>query len=91
MFFENHCYTTLDTSLKPTTITYLDHLPEGSKDIIPDDLAQFRDLDNPNEWEEFSGLLEKSVYPPLVIEGRGIRLHDILNKIGPIKDLNLET
>ena len=31
MFFENHCSTTLDTSLKPNAITYLDHLPEGSK------------------------------------------------------------
>ena len=32
MFFENHCSTTLDTSLKPNAVTYLDHLPEDSKE-----------------------------------------------------------
>jgi len=90
MFFENHCSTTLDTSLKPNAITYLDHLPEGSKEIIPDDLPQFRDLDKPDQWEEFEALLEKTVSPSSVRGGNGIRLHNMLEKIGSIEVLNLE-
>ena len=60
MFFENYCSTTLDTYLKPNAITYLDHLPEGSKEIIPSDMPQFRDLDKPEQREEFAVLLEKT-------------------------------
>ena len=90
MFFENHCSTTLDTSLKPNAITYLDHLPKGSKEIIPSDLPQFRDLDKPDQWEEFAALLEKTASPSSVIEGKGIRLYNILEKIGHIQVLNLE-
>ena len=90
MFFENHCSTTLDTSLKPNAITYLDHLPEGSKEIIPTDLPQFRDLDKPDQWEEFSALLEKTAHPSSASEGKGLRLHNILEKIGYIEVLNLE-
>ena len=89
MFFENHCSTTLDTSLKPNAITYLDHLPEGSKEIIPTDLPQFRDLDKPDQWEEFTALLEKTAYPSSAREGKGLRLHNILEKIGYIEVLNL--
>ena len=90
MFFENHCSTTLDTSLKPNAITYLDHLPEDSKEIIPSDIPQFRDLDKPDQWEEFAALLEKTASPSSVREGKGIRLHNILGKIGYIEVLNLE-
>lgn len=60
MFFKNHCSTTLHTSLKPNAITYLDHLLKGSKEIIPGDLPQFRDLDKPDQWEEFAAMLEKT-------------------------------
>ena len=90
MFFENPCSTTLDTSLKPNAITYLDHLPEGSKEIIPSDLPQFRDLDKPDQWEEFAALLEKTASPSSVKEGIGLRLYNILEKIGHIEVLNLE-
>ena len=45
MFFENHCATMLDTSLEPNAIIYLDKLPEGTKEKIPDDLPRFRDID----------------------------------------------
>ena len=90
MFFENHCSTTLDTSLKPNAITYLDHLPEGSKEIIPSDLPQFLDLDKPDQWEEFAALLEKTASPSTVIKGKGLRLYNILDKIGHIEVLNLE-
>ena len=90
MFFENHCSTTLDTSLKPNAITYLDHLPEGSKEIIPGDLPQFRDLDMPDQWEEFAALLEKTASPSSVREGKGLRLYNILEKICHIEVLNLE-
>ena len=90
MFFENHCSTTLDTSLKPNAITYLDHLPEGSKEIIPSDLPQFRDLDKPDQWEEFADLLEKTAYPSCAKEGKGIRLFNILDKIGHIEVLGLK-
>ena len=90
MFFENHCSTTLDTSLKPNAITYLDHLPEGSKEIIPSDLPQFRDLDKPDQWEEFAALLEKTASPSSVREGKGIQLYNILEQIGHIQVLNLE-
>ena len=62
MFFENHCSTTLDTSLKPNAVTYLDHLPEDSKEIISSDIPQFRDLDKPDQWEEFADLLEKNCF-----------------------------
>ena len=57
MFFENHCSLTLDTSLKPNAITYFYHIPEGSKEIIPNDLPQFSDLDKPDQWVEFADLL----------------------------------
>ena len=90
MFFENHCSTTLDTSLKPNAVTYLDHLPEGSKEIIPSDIPQFRDLDKPDQWEEFAALLKKTAYPSSAREGRGIRLFNILDNIGHIQVLNLE-
>tara|TARA_Y100001968_G_C19383148_1_gene731389 strand:- start:180 stop:473 length:294 start_codon:yes stop_codon:yes gene_type:complete len=90
MFFENHCSTTLDTSLTPNAIIYLDHLPEDSKDIIPSDLPKFGDLDKPDQWEEFASLLEKTASPSSVKEGRGLRLYNILDKIGRIKVLNLE-
>ena len=90
MFFENPCSTTLDTSLKPNAITYLDHLPEGSKEIIPSDLPQFRDLDKPDQWEEFAALLEKTAYPSSAKERKGIRLFNILDKIGHIEVLDLE-
>ena len=90
MFFEDHCSTTLDTSLKPNAVTYLDHLPEDSKEIIPSDIPQFRDLDKPDQWEEFAALLEKTASPSSVREGKGIRLHNILDKIGHIEVLNLE-
>ena len=90
MFFENHCSTTLDTFLKPNAVTYLDHLPEGSKEIIPSELPQFGDLDKPDQWEEFAALLEKTAYPSSVKEGRGIRLTNILDKVGHIEVLNLE-
>ena len=90
MFFENHCSTTLDTSLKPNAVTYLDHLPEDSKEIIPSDIPQFRDLDKPDQWEEFATLLEKTASPSSVREGIGIRLHNILDKTGHIEVLNLE-
>ena len=90
MFFENHCSTTLDTSLKPNAITYLDHLPEGSKEIIPGDLPQFHDLDRPDQWEEFAALLEKTASPSSVIEGKGMRMYNILQKIGHIQVLNLK-
>ena len=90
MFFENHCSTTLDTSLKPNAVTYLDHLPEDSKDIISSDIHQFRDLDKPDQWEEFADLLEKTASPSSVREGKGIRLHNILDNIGHIEVLNLE-
>ena len=49
MFFENHCYTTLDTSLEPNAIIYLDHLPEVTKEKIPDDLPRFRNIDKPDQ------------------------------------------
>ena len=90
MFFENHCSTTLNTSLKPNAITYLDHMPKGSKEIIPSDLPQFRDLDKPDQWEEFATLLEKTASPSSVREGIGIRLHNILDKTGHIEVLNLK-
>ena len=90
MFFENPCSTTLDTSLKPNAITYLDHLPEGSKEIIPSDLPQFCDLDMPDQWEEFAALLETTASPSSVREGKGLRLSNILQKIGNIQVLNLE-
>ena len=90
MFFENHCSTTLDTSLKPNAVTYLDHLPEDSKDIISSDIHQFRDLDKPDQWEEFADLLEKTASPSSVREGKGIRLHNKLDNIGHIEVLNLE-
>ena len=90
MFFENHCSTTLDTSLKPNAVTYLDHLPEGSKEIIPSDIPQFRDLDKPDQWEEFAALLKKTAYASSAREGRGIRLSNILDNIGHIQVLNLE-
>ena len=90
MFFENHCSTTLDTSLKPNAVTYLDHLPEDSKEIISSDIPQFRDLDKPDQWEEFAALLEKTASPSSVREGKGIRLHNILDNIGHIEVLNLE-
>ncbi len=90
MFFKNHCSTTLDTSLEPNAIIYLDHLPEGSKELIPDDLPQFPDLDKPEQWEEFAVLLEKTASPSVVKKGRGIRLYNILDKIGHIEVLNLE-
>tara|TARA_B100001057_G_scaffold355515_1_gene357537 strand:- start:390 stop:992 length:603 start_codon:yes stop_codon:yes gene_type:complete len=90
MFFENHCETTLDTSVKPTAITYLDHLPRGSNQILPDNIPKFRDLDKPDEWEEFATLLEKTAFPSSVKEGIGIRLYDIFKKIGHIEVLNLK-
>ena len=90
MFFENHCSTTLDTSLKPNAVTYLDHLPEDSKEIIPSDIPQFRDLDKPDQWEEFAALLEKTASPSSVREGKGIRLFNILDKIGHIEVLGLK-
>ena len=90
MFFENHCSTTLDTSLKPNAVTYLDHLPEGSKEIIPTDIPQFRDPDKPDQWEEFADFLEKTAYPSSATEGKGIRLFNILDKIGHIEVLNLK-
>ena len=90
MFFENHCSTTLDTSLEPNAITYLDHLPEGSKEIISADLPQFLDLDKPDQWEGFAALLEKTNYPSSVKGDRGIRLRNILDKVGHIEVLNLE-
>ena len=90
MFFENHCSTTLDTSMDPNAIIYSDNLPEGTKEKIPDDLPRFRDIDKPDQWEEFATLLEKTAYPSSAREGRGIRLHNILEKIGDIQDLNLE-
>jgi hypothetical protein len=90
MFFENHCSTTLDTSLEPNAIIYLDHLPEGTKEKIPDDLPQFRDIDKPDQWEEFATLLEKTASPSSVREGKGLRLYNLLDKIGHIEVLNLE-
>ena len=90
MFFENHCSTTLDTSLEPNAIIYLDHLPEGTKEKIPDDLPRVRDIDNPDQWEEFVALLEKTASPSSVREGKGLRLSNILQKIGNIQVLNLE-
>ena len=90
MFFENHCLTTLDTFLKPNAIMYLDHLPKGTKEIIPNDLPQFRDLDKPEQWKKFAALLEETASPSSVKEGIGIRLYDILEKIGHIEVLNLE-
>ena len=90
MFFENHCSTTLDTSLEPNAIIYLDHLPEDTKEIIPDDLPRLRDIDKPDQWEEFATLLEKTASPSPVREGKGMRLTNILEKIGHIEVLNLE-
>ena len=90
MFFENHCSSTLDTSLKPNAITYLDHIPEGWKEIILSDLPQFRDLDKPDQWEEFADLLEKTAYPSSAKGVNGIRLFNILEKIGQIEVLDLE-
>ena len=90
MFFENHCSTTLDTSLEPNAIIYLDHLPEGTKEKIPDDLPRFLDIDKPDQWDEFATLLEKTASPSSVREGKGLRLSKILQKIGNIQVLNLE-
>ena len=90
MFFENHCYTTLDTSMEPNAIIYLDHLPEGTKEKIPDDLPRFRDIDKPDQWDEFATLLEKTASPSSVREGKGLRLYNLLDKIGHIEVLNLE-
>ena len=64
--------------------------PEDSKEIIPSDIPQFRDLDKPDQWEEFAALLEKTASPSSVREGKGIRLHNILEQIGHIQILNLE-
>ena len=90
MFFENHYFTTLDTSSKPNAITYLDHLPEDSKEIIPSDIPQFSDLDKPDQWEEFAALLEKTAYPYSAKEGKGIRLFNILDKIDHVEVLDLK-
>ena len=62
MLFENHCSTTLDTSLEPNAIIHLDHLPEGTKEKIPDDLPRFHDIGKPDQWEEFASLLERNVF-----------------------------
>ena len=90
MFFENYSSTTLDTSLKSNAVTYLDHLPEGSKEILPSEIPQFRDLDKPDQWEEFAKLLKKPAYPSSAKKGKGIRLFNILGKIGHIEVLDLE-
>ena len=76
--------------MKPNAITYLDHLPEGSREITPGDLPQFRDLDKPEQWEEFSASLEKTASPSSVREGKGIRLFKILDKIGHTQVLDLK-
>ena len=76
--------------MEPNAIIYLDHLPEGTKEKIPDDLPRFRDIDKPDQWEEFATLLEKTASPSSVREGKGLRLSKILQKIGNIQVLNLE-
>ena len=90
MFFENHCSTTLDTSMEPNAIIYLDHLPKGTKEKIPDDLPRFGDIAKPDQWDEFATLLEKTASPSSVREGKGLRLCNMLEKIGHIQVLNLE-
>ena len=62
-------------------ITYL----KAQKEIIPSDLPQFRDLDKPDQWEEFAALLRERllILPPPAKEGKGIRLQHT-GKIGYI-------
>lgn len=52
--------------------------------VIQEDLLGFLFLDKPDQWEEFAALLEKTASPSSVREGKGIRLHNILDKIGHV-------
>ena len=67
--------------MEPNAIIYLDHLPEGTKEKIPDDLPRFRDIDKPDQWEEFTSLLEKTASPSSLREGKELRLYSLLEKL----------